>query len=53
MRYKCNCCGWIYNEARGEMDCDIEPGTPFSELPEGFECPECYAGLEQFSKVEE
>ena len=53
MKYQCRCCGWIYDEEKGEIGCDIDPDTPFDELPEGFECPECYSDENEFHPVEE
>lgn len=53
MRYMCQICGWIYDERLGNVDLDIEAGTSFDELPEDFECPECYATKEAFSEIEE
>ena len=53
MRYICRNCGWIYNEEKGELACDIDPDTSFEDLPEGFECPECYADKENFRLLDE
>ncbi len=46
--FKCKICGFVYNEADGDPDSGIEPGTPFSELPENWECPVCNATKEDF-----
>ena len=32
--YKCDVCGWEYDEEKGSEELGIAPGTPFSELPE-------------------
>jgi len=48
MKYVCDICGWVYDERKGNEELDIEPGTPFSELSEDFECPMCYAGKDEF-----
>ncbi len=47
-KYRCVLCGYIYDPAEGDPDNDINPGTPFSELPEDWTCPECGAGLDEF-----
>ncbi len=39
--YKCTVCGYTYREEKGEMRCDVEPGTYFEDLPESFRCPTC------------
>ena len=49
MKYVCDVCGWVYDEAEGLPEAGIKPGTPFAELPEDFECPLCYVGKDQFS----
>ncbi len=49
--YACGICGWEYDEAVGDPDKGIAPGTPFASLPEDYECPLCRAGKEQFEKI--
>ncbi len=41
MKYVCDVCGWVYDEA--------EQGTPWEELPEDYECPLCAVGKDQFT----
>ena len=53
MKYVCDVCGWIYDEAVGDADLGIAPGTKFEDLPEDFLCPLCSVGKDFFSKVEE
>jgi rubredoxin-NAD+ reductase len=48
MKYVCELCGWEYNEEEGYPEGGIEPGTPWDEVPEDFECPLCGAGKDQF-----
>ena len=38
MKYVCDLCGWVYDEAVGDPDHGIAPGTKFADLPEDFEC---------------
>ena len=52
MKYKCDVCGWEYDEAVGDPDNGIAPGTKFEDLPEGFACPLCGAGKDDFSAAE-
>ena len=47
-RYRCTYCGWVYDPVKGFPKGGVEPGTPFSGLPEGFRCPECGAKLKWF-----
>ena len=51
MKYVCDVCGWIYDEAVGDEELGIAPGTAFEELPEDFLCPLCMVGKDQFSLV--
>ena len=52
-KYVCDVCGWVYDPAVGDPDNGIAPGTPFSDLPDDFECPLSGVGQDQFSKVDE
>ncbi len=38
-------CGYRYNPLIGDPDHGIPPGTPFEDLPEDWECPECGTGI--------
>jgi rubredoxin len=46
--YKCEVCGYVYEPAEGDPDQGIAPGTPFESLPDGWECPICDAGKDEF-----
>jgi flavin reductase (DIM6/NTAB) family NADH-FMN oxidoreductase RutF/rubredoxin len=49
--YECTICGYKYDPAEGDPENDIEPGTPFEELPDDWVCPVCGAGKDAFEKV--
>ncbi len=49
MKYVCDVCGWVYDEAEGSPENDIPAGTKFEDLPEDFACPLCGVGKDQFS----
>jgi len=49
-KYVCDLCGYIYDPAVGDPDNDVAPGTAFADLPDDWECPECGAGIEDFSE---
>ncbi|MEG1857846.1 MAG: rubredoxin [Pseudoflavonifractor sp.] len=49
-KYVCNLCGYIYDPADGDPENGVAPGTPFEKLPEGWVCPLCGAGKDEFSK---
>ena len=50
-KWECQVCGYIYDEAKGDADGGIKPGTKFSALPDDWVCPMCGASKEDFEKV--
>lgn len=40
-QYICRACGLIYDEAEGDPDSGIAPGTRFEDIPDDWECPLC------------
>ncbi len=50
-KYICKICGYIYDPELGDPDSGVKPFTPFEKLPEGWVCPVCGAGKDQFIKV--
>ena len=51
MKYVCDACGWEYDEALGDPDNGIAPGTKFEDLPDDFACPLCGVGKDMFSEA--
>ena len=51
-KYECMMCGWIYDEALGDPDEGIAPGTSWEDIPEDWSCPDCGASKEDFEMVE-
>ena len=51
MKHVCDVCGWEYDEALGDPEQGIAPGTKFEDLPEDFVCPLCGVGKENFSEA--
>ena len=52
MKYVCEVCGYEYDEAVGEPDSDIAPGTKWEDLPDNYLCPLCGAGKDEFTEAE-
>ena len=50
-KYECEVCGWVYDEATGDPEHGIAPGTKIEDLPADFECPLCGVGKDQFKEV--
>ena len=51
-KYICKICGWIYDEAQGDPDNGIAPGTKIEDLPADYICPMCGAGKDEFEEYE-
>jgi len=48
MKYVCGVCGYVYDEAAGDPDSGIQPGTLWNDLPDDFACPFCGVGKDEF-----
>ncbi len=51
-KYVCGVCGYVYDPELGDPDNNIEPGTPFEDLPADWTCPVCQVGKDDFQKDE-
>jgi rubredoxin len=51
-KYKCMVCGYIYDPVEGDPDSGIQPGTPFTDLPDTWVCPVCGVRKGDFEMVE-
>jgi rubredoxin-NAD+ reductase len=40
-RWVCDACGYIYDEAKGDPDSGLAPGTRFEAIPDDWQCPLC------------
>ena len=47
-KFVCSVCGYENDEAVGDPDNGIAPGTRFADLPEDFVCPLCGVGKDMF-----
>lgn len=48
-QYICNACGWIYDEAKGDPDSGLAPGTRYEDIPDDWACPLCNVTKADFS----
>ena len=48
----CVICGFLYDEKDGWPDDGIEPGTPWEDVPDDWECPICGATKDDFDMIE-
>ena len=49
-KYVCSICGYVYDEAKGDPDNGIAPGTNWEDLPDDFVCPLCGADKDVFEE---
>jgi rubredoxin len=50
--YRCEVCGFEYDETLGWPDEDIAPGTKWDDIPDDWSCPDCGAAKADFVMVE-
>lgn len=41
LKYLCRACGLVYDEALGDPDSGLPPGTRFADIPDDWACPLC------------
>jgi len=41
LRWICDACGYIYDEAKGDPDSGLAPGTRYQDIPDDWQCPLC------------
>ncbi|WP_378944342.1 rubredoxin [Mesorhizobium sp. ANAO-SY3R2] len=46
--WECVLCGFRYDEAAGDPDGGVAPGTRWEDVPEDWVCPECGARKSEF-----
>ena len=49
--WMCLICGWIYDEAAGDPEHGLAPGTRWSDVDMNWTCPECGARKDDFEMV--
>jgi len=47
-KWECMICGYIYDEAAGDPENGIAPGTAWSDVPDTWICPDCGATKADF-----
>jgi len=52
-RYECGVCWTVYDPAAGDAEWQVEPGTPFEQLPEHWSCPNCAAERVKFLALDD
>lgn len=52
-KYECIVCGYIYDEALGDPENGVAPGTLWADVDEDWLCPDCGVGKDDFEEVED
>ncbi|WP_071211142.1 [NiFe]-hydrogenase assembly chaperone HybE [Halomonas sp. S2151] len=52
-RLECKICWYCYDPAVGDAVRQVEPGTPFSALPQDWRCPQCDGERNQFMVLDD
>jgi len=50
--YQCIVCGYIYDEAAGDPEHGIAPGTRWEDVPADWQCPDCGVAKADFEMAE-
>ena len=50
--YICRACGLIFDEAKGDADSGVAPGTRFADIPDNWACPLCGVTKADFEPYE-
>lgn len=51
-RFRCRYCSHVYDEALGDPDSGVAPGTRFENIPGDWMCPECGAGKGDYDLID-
>jgi rubredoxin len=51
-QWQCYFCAHVYDEALGDPEHGIAPGTPWEAVPDDWFCPECGAGKADYALLE-
>ncbi|MBX3609001.1 MAG: FAD-dependent oxidoreductase [Hydrogenophaga sp.] len=51
-QYLCEACGYVYDEALGDPDGGLAPGTRFDDIPDDWACPLCGVTKAEFRPYE-
>ncbi len=50
-KFVCIVCGYIYDEAKGDPDSGLAPGTRFEDIPSDWSCPQCGVTKDNFEPL--
>jgi rubredoxin len=51
-KYSCTVCEYEYDPQEGDLGNNVEPGTSFEDIPDGWTCPVCGAQKSEFEVID-
>lgn len=51
-RYRCMNCSHVYDEAEGDPDSGLAPGTRWEDVPGDWICPECGSEKRDYTLID-
>lgn len=51
-KWECVICGYIYDEAKGDPENGVAPGTLWADVPEDWLCPDCGVTKAEFQLLD-
>jgi rubredoxin len=52
-KMECKICWYVYDPQQGDEYWQVPPGTPFTQLPKEWRCPECDGEKDQFMVIKD
>ena len=49
-KFVCTVCGYVYDEAEGDLDSGLAPGTKWEDVPGSWTCPLCGVTKDDFEE---
>jgi len=50
-KYRCQICGYDYEQEAGDPDNGVAAGTAWEDVPDDWACPICGAGKDAFDEI--
>lgn len=52
-KFLCLVCGHVYDEAQGDPESGIAPGTRWEDIPDDWTCPDCGVTKADYTEIVE
>ncbi len=51
-KWECIICGYVYDEAKGDPENGVAPGTLWADVPDDWLCPDCGVSKAEFHRLD-